>query len=118
MPEQAAFDGVLITAIARRTEESSGRWIRSIDELTSDAISDKLSWGLPRECAEQIERWRDEVQMDTLLLVLRQAIGSANYHVLQVIRTLGEEVVPRLAEGMGQGDGERMNPSSLTKERF
>jgi alkanesulfonate monooxygenase SsuD/methylene tetrahydromethanopterin reductase-like flavin-dependent oxidoreductase (luciferase family) len=74
-----------------------GPHIRSLEDITIDAVSDKLIWGSPEECVEQIQRWREEIRMDYLVLMLRQATGPAHERVLQAIRTFGERVIPHVA---------------------
>lgn len=73
------------------------RDVKSADELTfSKAAKDRLIVGAPEDCLEQLQRFREEVRPDYLIVRFRQPGGPSHEKTLRAIRAFGEKVIPAL----------------------
>ena len=69
---------------------------RAADLTFARAAEDRLIVGSPRDCLEQLERWKSEVQPDYLIVRFRQPGGPSHAKTVESIRTFGREVIPKL----------------------
>ncbi|MCS6924874.1 MAG: LLM class flavin-dependent oxidoreductase [Candidatus Binatia bacterium] len=71
--------------------------VKKPEELTfAKAARDRLIVGSPDDCLEQLQRWKEEIQPDYLILRLRQPGGPSHQKTLEAIRLFGERVIPHL----------------------
>jgi alkanesulfonate monooxygenase SsuD/methylene tetrahydromethanopterin reductase-like flavin-dependent oxidoreductase (luciferase family) len=71
--------------------------IERADQLTFErAAEDRIIAGSPRDCLEQLERWKAEVRPDYLIVRFRQPGGPPHAKTLESIRRFGAEVIPKL----------------------
>lgn len=71
--------------------------VKKPEDLTFDLLTkERLIAGSPQECLEQLQRARDEIQPDYLILRMRQATGPAQPEALEEMRMFGENVIPHL----------------------
>ena len=71
--------------------------VKRPEDLTLEHVAkDRVLFGSPHECLDQLQRWRDEIDPDYLILRLRFAGEPSHAKTLQTIRLLGDQVLPRL----------------------
>jgi alkanesulfonate monooxygenase SsuD/methylene tetrahydromethanopterin reductase-like flavin-dependent oxidoreductase (luciferase family) len=71
--------------------------VKGPEDMTFEMIArDRVLFGSPQDCLEQLIRWREEIRPDYLILRLRFADGPSHAQTIQTIRLLGEQVLPRL----------------------
>lgn len=71
--------------------------VKEPEELTfAKAARDRLIVGSPDDCLEQLQRWKEEIRPDYLILRLRQPGGPSHQKTLEAIRLFGERVIPQL----------------------
>ena len=71
--------------------------VSDASQLTFDRVTkDRLIVGSPSDILAQLERWKEEVRPDYLIIRLRQPGGPSHASTLDAIRTFGERVIPRL----------------------
>lgn len=64
-------------------------------QVTSDQLGPAMVIGSPDDCAEQVQRLRDDFCVDYLLFRFRLTSGPDRESVQRAIRLFGEEVIPR-----------------------
>jgi alkanesulfonate monooxygenase SsuD/methylene tetrahydromethanopterin reductase-like flavin-dependent oxidoreductase (luciferase family) len=85
--------------------EKVPRWVAELEPFVADIKSeddfqfdrhriDRLIVGSPEECIEQIERFKEVIGMDYLIMSLREAHGPSHEEELECIRRFGQEVIP------------------------
>jgi alkanesulfonate monooxygenase SsuD/methylene tetrahydromethanopterin reductase-like flavin-dependent oxidoreductase (luciferase family) len=71
--------------------------IERAEDLTfARAAEDRIIVGSPRDCLQQLERWKSEVRPDYLIVRFRQPGGPSHAKTLESIRIFGREVIPKL----------------------
>ncbi len=76
-------------------------WMKSVRdarELTWELVSkDRVIWGSPGDCAEQILHWCEELRSDHMQVTIPHARGGwTRAGQLATIRLIGERVIPKL----------------------
>jgi alkanesulfonate monooxygenase SsuD/methylene tetrahydromethanopterin reductase-like flavin-dependent oxidoreductase (luciferase family) len=63
-----------------------------------DLIRDRLIFGDPKECIEQVRMWKQAIQPDYIILRMRQVHSGGPAHALvdKAIRLFGEAVIPHV----------------------
>lgn len=78
--------------------ETAFAGVDSEEQLAFDAHRrDRLIVGSPQDCIEQIERFRDAVDPDYLILTFRLSAGPSHELELECVRRFGAEVIPAFA---------------------
>jgi alkanesulfonate monooxygenase SsuD/methylene tetrahydromethanopterin reductase-like flavin-dependent oxidoreductase (luciferase family) len=73
------------------------RDVKRAEDLTfAKAAKDRLIAGSPGECLEQLQRWRETINPDYLILRFRQPGGPSHQETVEAIRLFGEKVIQRL----------------------
>lgn len=71
--------------------------VKKPEELTFAKVAkDRLVVGSPDDCLEQLQRWKEEIRPDYLIMRFRQPGGPSHQKTLEAIRLFGERVIPRL----------------------
>jgi probable F420-dependent oxidoreductase len=71
--------------------------VKSPEELSFQRCArDRLIVGSPDDCLEQLQRWREEIRPDYLIIRFRQPGGPPHHKALEAIRSFGKNVIPRL----------------------
>ena len=80
---------------------ASRSWRGSSPRTTSSSTSiaiDRLIVGSPQDCIEQIQKYRDAIDLDYLILSFRVASGPSHEEELECLRRFGAEVIPAFKE--------------------
>jgi alkanesulfonate monooxygenase SsuD/methylene tetrahydromethanopterin reductase-like flavin-dependent oxidoreductase (luciferase family) len=97
-PSLAREHWTYFSKLPRFTGERSGstfEGISSADDLDFERHrQDRLIVGSPSDCIEQIQRFRDAVGMDYLVMTFRVSRGPSFEHELECIRRFGSDVIP------------------------
>jgi alkanesulfonate monooxygenase SsuD/methylene tetrahydromethanopterin reductase-like flavin-dependent oxidoreductase (luciferase family) len=71
--------------------------VKKPEDLTfAKAAKDRLIVGSPDDCLEQLQRWKEEIRPDYLIIRFRQPGGPSHQKTLEAIRLFGEKVIPQL----------------------
>lgn len=74
-------------------------WVKTVtdDEWTFDRVApNRMIAGTPEEVVDEIQRYRDHVGCDYMILYLRHPTGPSHEHVMKAIRMFGDKVLPKL----------------------
>ena len=85
--------------------EKVPRWVADLEPFVADIKSeddfqfdrhriDRLIVGSPEDCIESINRFKEVIGMDYLIMSLREAHGPSHELELECIRRFGQEVIP------------------------
>jgi probable F420-dependent oxidoreductase len=83
-----------------RSDSLSFRHMHTEAEFTLEAMGpNRIILGAPDEMVEQLQRWRDAIGAEMVILRLRQAHSGGPPHekIMRAIRLFGEQVIPKLA---------------------
>jgi probable F420-dependent oxidoreductase len=75
-------------------------WVRTIkdDEWTFDRIAPhRMIAGAPEQVIDEIQRYRDHVGCQYMVLYLRHPTGPDHDHVMRAIRLFGDKVLPKVS---------------------
>jgi probable F420-dependent oxidoreductase len=75
-------------------------WVRTVtdDEWTFDRVApNRIIAGTPEEVVDEIQRYRDHVGCDYMILYLRHPAGPDHEHVMKAIRLFGDKVLPKVS---------------------
>jgi alkanesulfonate monooxygenase SsuD/methylene tetrahydromethanopterin reductase-like flavin-dependent oxidoreductase (luciferase family) len=79
------------------TEDEYLKDVKGPEDLTFERIAeDRLLYGSPQDCLDQLQHWRDEIRPDYMILRLRFGGDPSHEKTLQTIRLFGEEILPKL----------------------
>jgi alkanesulfonate monooxygenase SsuD/methylene tetrahydromethanopterin reductase-like flavin-dependent oxidoreductase (luciferase family) len=71
--------------------------VKRPEDLTfARAAKDRLIVGSPDDCLQQLQRWKEEIRPDYLIMRFRQPGGPSHQKTLEAIRLFGEKVIPKL----------------------
>ncbi len=68
---------------------------QSESDLTLDRVKDHLVLGTPQDCIERLEMYREEYEVDSIIMRVRPPLGPSHEKMLECIQLFGEEVIPR-----------------------
>jgi alkanesulfonate monooxygenase SsuD/methylene tetrahydromethanopterin reductase-like flavin-dependent oxidoreductase (luciferase family) len=78
-------------------EDQYTRGVKSEEEWTFErAEKERFIVGTPEKCLEDLQRWKEEVRPDYLVLRMRHPGGPPHRQVMEGIRLFGERVLPSL----------------------
>jgi alkanesulfonate monooxygenase SsuD/methylene tetrahydromethanopterin reductase-like flavin-dependent oxidoreductase (luciferase family) len=66
--------------------------------LTAESLAPHMLLGSPEDCVEQIQRWRDELEVDYVCVRFRMPTGPTFEAARDAIELFGEEVIPKVAD--------------------
>lgn len=75
-------------------------WVRTIkdEDWTFNRVApNRIIAGTPEQVVDEIQRYRDYVGCQYMVLYLRHPAGPDHEHVMKAIRLFGEKVLPRLS---------------------
>jgi len=73
-------------------------WVRTVrdEEWTFERVApNRLIAGTPAEVVDEIQRYRDEVGCDYIVMYFRHPTGPDHEHTMKAIRLFGEKVLPK-----------------------